>query len=54
MVNLAADSWTKYRIFDLKSRKYSCPKKLFLFFAEILRRRIFVDFKTTYPVLKGL
>ncbi len=35
MVNLAADSWTKYCNFDLKSRKNSCPKKLFLFFAKI-------------------
>ena len=33
MVNLAADSWTKYRIFYFKCRKYLCP--MFLFFAEI-------------------
>ena len=36
MVNLAADSWRKYRNFNLKSRKYSCPKKLVFIFAEIL------------------
>ncbi len=35
MVNLAADSWTKYCNSKLKSRKDSCPEKLVLFFAEI-------------------
>jgi hypothetical protein len=35
MVNLAAGSWTKYRNFNLKSRKYSWPKKVVTFFAEI-------------------
>ncbi len=32
MVNLAADSWTKYCNFNLKSRKNSCPKKVVLIF----------------------
>ncbi len=38
MVNLAADSWTKYRnaILTYKVEKIHVPKKLFLFFAEIL------------------
>ncbi len=35
MVNLAADSWTKYCNFKLKVEKIHVPKKLFLFSAEI-------------------
>ncbi len=35
MVNLAADSWTKYCNFNFKSKKTHVPKKLFLFFAKI-------------------
>ncbi len=31
MVNLAADSWTKYCNFNLKSRKNSCPNPTFPF-----------------------
>jgi hypothetical protein len=51
MVNLAADSWTKYWNFKLKSRKDSCPKKVVFIFCRnfagdfFRRRRIFVDLK---------
>jgi hypothetical protein len=54
MVNLAADSWTKYRTFNLKSRKYSSLQKVVYIFSETLpaiffrRRRIFADFKTEF------
>ncbi len=54
MVNLAADSWTKYCNFNLKSRKNKCPKKLFLFFAETSPAIFFgggefsPDFKTEF------
>ncbi len=34
MVNLAADSWTKYCDFNLKSRKNSCPKKVVIIFCR--------------------
>ncbi len=40
MVNLEANSWTKYRNFNLKSIKYSCPKKVVIF-AQILLAIIF-------------
>ncbi len=36
MVYLAADSWTKYCNFNLKSRKNSCPKKVVFIFCRIL------------------
>ena len=54
MVNLAADSWTKYCNFNLKSRKNSCPKKVVFIFCRnfasdfFRRRRIFADFKTEF------
>ncbi len=54
MVNLAADSLTKFRIFYLNSRKYSCPQKAVFIFCRnfacnfFLWRRIFVDFKTEF------
>ncbi len=54
MVNLAADSWTNYRNFNLKSRKDSCSKKVVFIFCRnfagdfFRRRRIFVDFKTEF------
>ncbi len=59
MVNLAAYSWTKYRIFNLKSRKNSCPQKVVIlclnFAGDFIRRwRIFFDFKTRFskaPIL---
>ncbi len=35
MVNLAADSRTKYCNFNLKSRKNSCPKKVVFIFCQI-------------------
>ena len=34
MVNLAADSWTKYHNFNLKSKKDSCPKKVVFIFCR--------------------
>ncbi len=52
MINLAADSWTKYHNFNLKSKKDSCPKKVVFIFCRnfagdfFRRRRIFADFKT--------
>ncbi len=54
MVNLAADYWTKYCNFNLKSRKNSCPKKVVFIFCQnfacdfFRRRRIFADFKTEF------
>jgi hypothetical protein len=54
MVNLAAYSWTKYRNFNFKSRKDSCPKKAVFIFCRnfagdfFRRRRIFADFKTEF------
>ncbi len=54
MVNLAADSWTKYRIFNLKSRQYSSLQKVVFIFCRnfagnfFRRRRIFADFKTEF------
>ncbi len=51
MVNLAADSWTKYCNFNLKSRKTHVTKKLFLFFAEILPAIFFGGGKFS-PTLK--
>jgi hypothetical protein len=35
MVNLTADSWTKYWNFNLKAENAHVPKKLFIVFAEI-------------------
>ncbi len=55
MVNLAADSWTKYCTFNLKSRKNSCPKKVVFIFCQNFAgdfffrcRRIFVEVKTEF------
>ncbi len=51
MVYLAADSWTKYCNFKLKSNKDSCPKKVVFIFCQnfagdfFWRRRIFVTLK---------
>ncbi len=53
MINFAADFLTKFRIFYLNSRKYSCPQKAVFVFCRnftyfFLKRRIFVDFKTEF------
>ncbi len=54
MVNLAADSSTKYGIFLLKSKKDSCPQNVVFIFCQnfagdfFRRRRIFVEFKTEF------
>ncbi len=54
MVNLVADSITKYCNFNLKSRKNSCPKKVVFIFCQnfagdfFWQQRIFVDFKTEF------
>jgi hypothetical protein len=54
MVNLAEDSWTKFSIFYLNSRKYLCPQKAVFVFCRnfscdfFLRWRIFVNFKTEF------
>ncbi len=52
MVNLAADSWTKYCNFNLKKvEKTYVPKKLFLFFSEI-SPAIFFGGGEFLPILK--
>ncbi len=54
MVNLAADSWTKYCNFNKKRRKNLCPKKVVFIFCRnfagdfFRRRRIFADFETEF------